>query len=228
MPAKIRSENSLMDYKQLDPQTLGERETYKLLIGCVVPRPIAWVSTVDQAGTRNLAPFSFFNGIGSNPPAVSISINYVDNPEGRKDTLRNISATGEFVVNIVDEDLAQAMNATAANYPSDTDEFDVAGVVGAPSVVVRAPRVAGAPVSMECKLFTLVPVGQGPGSSTLVIGVIHMLHVRSDIINERHHIDITKLRPIARLAGASYAYVHETFDMVRPVYDKSTGKVEPS
>ena len=217
-----------MEYEQLDPQTLGERETYKLLIGCVVPRPIAWVSTVDRSGARNLAPFSFFNAIGSNPPAVSVSISYADNPDLRKDTLRNIVDTGEFVVNIVDEDLAQAMNTTAANYPRDVDEFEAAGVVAAPSAAVRPPRVAGAPVSLECRLLTLVPVGKGPGSATLVIGVIQLIHVRADIINERHYIDITKLRPIGRLAGASYAYVHETFDMVRPVYDKATGKVEPS
>jgi flavin reductase (DIM6/NTAB) family NADH-FMN oxidoreductase RutF len=215
-----------MDYTQLDPQTLGQRETYKLLIGCVVPRPIAWVSTLDLVGVRNLAPFSFFNGIGSNPPALSISVNYVDGLDQHKDTLRNINDTGEFVVNIVDEDLAQAMNATAANYPPGVDEFEIAGVAALPSVTVRPVRVAGAPVSMECKLFTAVPVGQGPGSSTLVIGVIQMFHVRSDVINERHYIDITKLRPIARLAGAGYAYVHETFDMVRPVYDTATGKLE--
>ena len=216
-----------MDYTQLDPQALGQRETYKLLIGCVVPRPIAWVSTVDLAGARNLAPFSFFNAIGSNPPAISISVSYVDGIDQRKDTLRNISDTGEFVVNIVDEDLAQAMNATSADYPPGVDEFAIAGVAAVPCVTVRPARVAGAPVSLECKLFTLVPVGAGPGSATLAIGVIQMIHVRADIINAHRYIDITKLRPIARLAGASYAYVHETFDMVRPVYDKAIGQVEP-
>ena len=216
-----------MDYTQLDPQALGQRETYKLLIGCVVPRPIAWVSTVDLAGARNLAPFSFFNAIGSNPPAISISVSYVDGIDQRKDTLRNISDTGEFVVNIADEDLALAMNATSASYPPDVDEFEIAGLAAVPCVTVRPARVAGAPVSLECKLFTLVPVGKGPGSATLVIGVIQMIHVRSDVINERHYIDIMKLRPIARLAGSGYAYVHETFDMVRPVYNQASGKVDP-
>ena len=216
-----------MDYTQLDPQILGERETYKLLIGCVVPRPIAWVSTVDLAGVRNLAPFSFFNAVGSNPPSVSISVSYVDVLDQRKDTLRNISDTGEFVVNIVDEDLAQAMNVTSANYPPGVDEFEIAGVAAVPCVTVRPARVAGAPVSLECKLFTLVPVGEGPGSATVVIGVIQMMHIRSDIIDERRRVDITKLRPIARLAGASYAFVHDTFDMLRPVYDKATGKAVP-
>jgi len=172
-----------MDYTQLDPHTLGQRETYKLLIGCVVPRPIAWVSTVDLAGARNLAPFSFFNAIGSNPPAISISVSYVDGIDQRKDTLRNISDTGEFVVNIVDEDLAQAMNATSADYPPGVDELAIAGVAAVPCVTVRPARVAGAPVSLECKLFTLVPVGAGPGSATLAIGVIQMIHVRADIIN---------------------------------------------
>jgi flavin reductase (DIM6/NTAB) family NADH-FMN oxidoreductase RutF len=215
-----------MDYQQFDPQALGERETYKLLIGCVVPRPIAWVSTVDGTGVHNLAPFSFFNAIGSNPPAVSISISYTAIGDQRKDTLRNIVDTSEFVVNIVDENLAQAMNVTAANYPPGIDEFEAAGVAAVASAAVRPPRVANAPVSLECKLHTLVPVGQGPGSATLVIGVIQLMHVRADIINERHYIDITKLRPIGRLAGASYAYVHETFDMIRPVYNPSTGQVE--
>lgn len=216
-----------MEYTQLDPQALGQRETYKLLIGCVVPRPIAWVSTVDLVGVHNLAPFSFFNAIGSNPPAISISVSYVDGIDQRKDTLRNISDIGEFVVNIVDEDMAHAMNATAASYPPSVDEFEIAGVAAVPCVTVRPARVAGAPVSLECKLYTLVPVGEGPGSATVVIGVIQMMHIRSDIIDERHRIDITKLRPIARLAGAGYAYVHDIFDMVRPVYNKATGKIEP-
>src|SRR5205085_9276828 len=111
----------------------------------------------------NLAPFSFFNGIGSNPPALSVSINYTSNNDQRKDTLRNIEATGEFVINIVDEKRAQAMNVTAIDYPLDVDEFAVAGLTPIPGVAVRAPRVAESPVSMECKLFTLVPVGTGPG-----------------------------------------------------------------
>src|SRR5581483_7500544 len=126
---------------QLDPRALGERDTYKLLIGCVVPRPIAWVSTIDEQGVRNLAPFSFFNAIGSNPPAISVAISYADRADGRKDTLRNIIAVGEFVVNVVDEHLAQAMNITATNYPPEVDEFAAAGLTPAPSVLVRPPRV---------------------------------------------------------------------------------------
>ena len=211
---------------QLDPQSLGERETFKLPIGCVVPRPIAWVSTVDPQGAHNLAPFSFFNGVGSNPPALSISVNYAASADERKDTLRNIVATGEFVVNLVDEALAQAMNATATNYPPEVDEFAVAGLTPAPSTLVRPPRVAESPVSIECRLFSLVPVGQGPGSATLVIGTIALFHLRDDLVDARHHVDIHKLRPIARLAGSGYAYVHDTFEMVRGRYNASTGEVE--
>jgi flavin reductase (DIM6/NTAB) family NADH-FMN oxidoreductase RutF len=212
----------------LDPRTFDQRELYKIIIGCIVPRPIAWVSTVDREGRHNLAPFSFFNGIGSNPPAVSVSINYTEHNDQRKDTLRNIQSTGEFVVNIVDEMLAEAMNETATDYPPDVDEFTVAGLTPAPSVTVRAPRVAEAPVSLECALFTCVPVGDGAGSSTLVIGTITHFVIRDDIIDERHRIDVHKLRPIARLAGSSYAYVHETFELTRRRYNRETGQLEPA
>lgn len=211
---------------QIDPNVLGERETYKLLIGCVVPRPIAWVSTRDVDGVYNLAPFSFFNVIGSRPPALSIAVSYSDSPDQRKDTLRNIETTKEFVISIVSEDLAEAMNMTAINYPPEVDEFVVAGLTAIPGVQVRAPRVAESPVSFECRLHTMVPVGTGPGSATLVIGTIELIHLRDEIVGERNRIDIQKLRPIARLAGASYAYVHETFELARGYYDPQTQQVE--
>lgn len=214
---------------QFDPTTLKQQDVYKLLIGCVVPRPIAWVSTVDLDGTRNLAPFSFFNAIGSNPPALCVSINDTgDNPDRRKDTLRNILATGEFVVNIVSEELAAAMNATATNFPPAIDEFSVAGLTPAPGVAVRPPRVAESPVSFECRLYTQVPVGQGPGSSTLVIGTIALIHIRDGLFDERYRVDIKELRPVGRLAGNSYAYVHDTFDLIRGRYNPATGDIEPA
>lgn len=210
----------------IDPKTLDQADTYKLLIGCVVPRPIAWVSTLDENGSRNLAPFSFFNAIGSSPPALSVSINYSSTHKGRKDTLRNIMTTGEFVVNIVSEELAQAMNRTAVDYPPEVDEFAVAGLTAEPGMVVRPPRVAESPASFECHLYTTVSVGEGPGSSTLVIGTIVMIHVRDSIVDERHRVDLRGLRPIARLSGADYAYVHETFRMPRGRYNRQTGEVE--
>ena len=213
---------------QLDVQNLSQPELYKLLTGCIIPRPIAWVSTIDTNGVPNLAPFSFFNGVGSNPPAVSIAVGATESQDGRKDTLRNIQTTSEFVVNIVNEPLAEAMNETAINYPSTINEFEAAGLTMASCVIVQPPRVAEAPVSMECHLYTTVPVGEGPGSSTLVVGTIATIHVRDDIINERLHIDVQRLQPIGRLAGPSYAFVRETFDMQRARYNSETDEVERS
>ncbi len=204
---------------EFDPTTLGQRDLYKLIIGCIVPRPIAWVSSQDQAGINNLAPFSFFNGIGSNPPALSISINHTgSHPSGRKDTLRNILDLGEFVVNIVTEATAAAMNETATDYPAEMDEFAIVGLTPAPSRTVRPPRVAESPVSFECTLHTTVPVGTGPGSSTLVIGIIKHIFVRDEVISAGGYIDIHRLQPVGRLAGNSYCYVHEVFDLVRKSY----------
>jgi flavin reductase (DIM6/NTAB) family NADH-FMN oxidoreductase RutF len=203
---------------EIDPLALEERERYKLIIGCIVPRPIAWVSTCDQAGRNNLAPFSFFNGVGSSPPALTISVNYAGaHADGSKDTLRNILDVGEFVVNMVTEENAAAMNETATNYPPEVDEFAAAGLTPLASLHVRPPRVAESPINFECTLHTTVPIGEGPGSSTLVVGIIRHMHIRDDLINERNHIDLARYKPVARLAGSSYAYVHETFDLVRKV-----------
>jgi len=204
---------------QLDPSTLHPKEAYKLMTGFIVPRPIAWVSTAAPDGTLNLAPFSFFNGVGASPPAVSISI--LHNPTGdhRKDTWRNIEATGEFVVNVVDEELARAMNETSTEFPPEVDEFEAAGLEPAPSVVVGPPRVAAAPVSMECTLLDSLAVGKGMGGATLVVGKVELVHVRDGITNGRNHVDLRELRPVSRLAGAQYGYVRETFAMDRRHYD---------
>lgn len=208
---------------EIDPTTLEQREVYKLIIGCIVPRPIAWVSTRDTEGRYNLAPFSFFNGVGSQPPALTVSINYAaPRPHGRKDTLANILETGEFVVNIVTETTAVAMNETATDYPTDLDEFSQAGLTPVPGHSVRAPRVGESPVSFECGLHSTVQVGEGPGSSTLVIGLIRHIFIADEILGERNHIDVHRLKPIGRLAGNSYCYVHETFEMIRKTYKAQT------
>ncbi len=204
---------------EIDPLALDQREVYKLLIGCIVPRPIAWVSTCDVEGRTNLAPFSFFNAVGSAPPAVTISVGYTADRAGeRKDTLRNILDTGEFVVNMVTEATMQAMNETATEYPPGFDEFAMAGLSVAPSHSVRPPRVADSPINFECALHTTLPIGEGPGSATLVVGIIRHMHIRDDLLDERNHIDIARYQPIGRLAGSSYAYIHELFDLVRKPY----------
>ncbi|MCU0493048.1 MAG: flavin reductase family protein [Chloroflexaceae bacterium] len=201
---------------EIDPTTLSQQNLYKLIIGTVVPRPIAWVSTQDENGLRNLAPFSFFNALGSNPPALMISVNYTGaRAQGRKDTLHNILETGEFVVNIVTEATAAAMNDTATDYPAEVDEFAAAGLTPVPSHTVRPPRVAESPVHFECVLHTSLPLGEGQGSTTLVVGVIKHMHLRDDLLDDKGRVDIHRLQPVGRLAGNSYCYVRETFDLVR-------------
>ncbi|MBI3637634.1 MAG: flavin reductase family protein, partial [Candidatus Rokubacteria bacterium] len=171
---------------QLDPQTADPAQIYKLLIGCVVPRPIAWVSSIDAQGVRNLAPFSFFMGITGAPPTIAFASSPRRDGSGavtRKDTLRNVQAMGEFVVNVVDDDRAEAMNLTSGEYAPEVDEFAVAGLTAAPSVKVKAPRLAEAPINMECRVVQIVPVGNGP--SHLVIGEIVHFHLRDDVYDAR-------------------------------------------
>jgi len=151
---------------QLDPRTMKHESTYKLLIGCVVPRPIAWVSTLGADGVHNLAPFSFFMGVCGDPPTIAFSSG--PRAKNRKDTVRNAEHTGDFVVNVVDDDRAEQMNRTSGEYPPEIDEFALTGLTAAPGVRVRSPRVVEAPISLECRLAQVIPVGNGPHS--LVLG----------------------------------------------------------
>ena len=198
---------------ELDPDAIGEAAAYRLLIGCVVPRPIAWVSTVDAAGIRNLAPFSFFMGVCGDPPTIAFS----GGPrEGnRKDTVRNAEVTGEFVVNVVDDAHAEAMNATSAELAADVDEFAITGLASAPGVRVQAPRVASAPISLECRVAQVVRIGHGPHS--VVFGEVVYIHVRDDLYDATTgRIDVARLSPVGRLAGHMYSRTHEVFEMKRP------------
>ena len=206
---------------QIDTQILKPEAMYKLMIGCVVPRPIAWVSTVDAEGVANLAPFSYFMAITHDPPTIAFSSSpraeYAGVP-GRKDTLRNVETTREFVVNLVDDALAEAMNVTSGDYPPEVDEFVQAGLVTAPSVKVKAPRVAAAPINMECHLQQIIPIGNLP--SNLVIGRIVHLHLRDDVYDPAGgRIDMHRLRPVGRLAGNLYSHIHDIFEMKRPSTD---------
>jgi flavin reductase (DIM6/NTAB) family NADH-FMN oxidoreductase RutF len=204
---------------ELDLRVPDPTAMYKLLIGCVVPRPIAWVSSVDAAGVRNLAPFSYFMAITHDPPTIAFSSAprgvEAPGPRGKKDTLGNVEATGEFVVNVVDDALAAAMNVTSGDYPPDVDEFELAGLAAAPSVQVKPPRVAAAPISMECRVVRILPVGNLPHH--LVIGQVVHLHVRDDVHDPATgRIDMRRLRPVGRLAGQLYTHVHDIFEMTRP------------
>lgn len=205
--------------RSFDPATLDAKDNYKLLCGSVVPRPIALVSTVDANGVRNLAPYSFFTAASANPPVLCFC------PAGRepqnglgshKDTLENIRATGEFVVNIVSEDMAEKMNQTAAQVPPDVDEFELAGLTPLASTIVRAPRVAESRVHMECRLTQIVEVSALPMGGSLVLGEVVCFHFSEEVLGENMHILPGKLKAVGRLAGSSYVRTGDTFDLERP------------
>lgn len=198
---------------QFDPQIVAPQSIYKLLIGCVVPRPIAWVSSLSAEAIPNLAPFSFFMAVCNNPPTLAFSSGRRE--DKHKDTVHNIEYTQDFVVNLVDDALAEQMNLSAGEYPPEVDEFALTGLTAAPGIQVKAPRVAEAPISMECRVVQILPVGHGPHS--LVLGEIVYFHIRDDLYNPATgRIDMHRLHPVGRLAGDLYTHVHDIFEMKRP------------
>jgi flavin reductase (DIM6/NTAB) family NADH-FMN oxidoreductase RutF len=198
-----------------DPGTCATGDIYKLMVGSIVPRPIALVSSLDQGNVRNLAPFSYFTACSSNPPVVVFCPILRPTPPMMKDTLRNILETREFVVNIVSEDFVGQMNATAAQVGPEVDEFELSGLTPLKSDLVKPPRVAESQVHMECKLLQVVQVSDKPGGGTLVLGEVLRFHVREGII-ENFRIDPDKLRSVGRMAGSTYARTTDRFDLERP------------
>jgi flavin reductase (DIM6/NTAB) family NADH-FMN oxidoreductase RutF len=199
----------------IDPENNPAHEVYRHMTACITPRPIAWVSTVSPGGITNLAPFSFFNGVGANPPAVMFSpVNRRDG--SRKDTILNIEAIGEFVVNIVSDKLAQLMNGTSAELPYEISEFEKCGLTASPSLKVRPPRVKETAVHMECVVHQIVYVGRGPLSANVVIGRIVLLHADDAVLDASGQIDPQKLDTIGRLGGALYSRTRDRFVMERP------------
>ena len=201
---------------EADPATLPWKSVYKLMIGSILPRPIGWISSVDAAGLPNLAPFSFFNAVASRPPTVVFCPTIREVDVGPKDTLRNVRTTGEFVVNIVTESLAEAMNITSTEFPPEVDEFQAAGLTPAASVAVMPPRVAESPIHFECRVQQIVELGLEPGGGALVLGRIVHLHIDPAVMTGDDKIDLEALRPIGRLSGASYCRVTDVFQMPRP------------
>lgn len=200
----------------LDPNEMSQRDLYRLLIGAVVPRPIAFVSTCNQQGNTNVAPFSFFNGVSSRPPCLMIAIG--PPPEGKeaKDTLKNIQEQKEFVVNTVHESFVDQVVQCAALYPYGESELDAAGLHTLPSDMVKAPRVKESPVHFECKLHKLVPVDESdPMSSTLVLGRIVKIHILDAAYKEKKVV-FEELKPVARLGGISYGRVTEPYQRAVP------------
>lgn len=199
----------------LDPDT--PQFSYKLLTSCVTPRPIAWVSTLCPSGVINAAPYSFFNAMGHTPPTVAIGI-LADAEKGWKDTARNILDTGEFVVNLVPEHLAEAMNQTCMSAPAEMSELEIAGLQSAPSTHITPPRIAGVPVSFECRTHTVVTTGP---MQAIVIGQVVAIHIDDAFVldAERGYIDTPALGLIGRMHGAGwYTRTSDTFQLARPDY----------
>ncbi len=187
---------------------------YKLLTGTVIPRPIGWISTRNSQGQDNLAPFSFFNAVGEDPPHVIFST--VRTGDKNKDTLNNVLETKEFVVNLVTEDLVEAMNSTSAPLAPGEDEFAHAGLSKLDSDFVKAKRVANAKAHFECKMVHHYFLEDHKnGGACIVVGRILCMHIADEILMERHRIDLDKYKPVARLAGSNYSGLGEIFSIKR-------------
>jgi flavin reductase (DIM6/NTAB) family NADH-FMN oxidoreductase RutF len=196
---------------ELDPTTLRGPDRYRLLIACLLPRPIAWVSTLSPQGTANLAPFSFFAGVTSHPPTVMLSVaRRRDQP---KDTSRNLIATGECVIHIPPRALAEAMVATSAEVGPEVDEFALVGLEQALSFAVRPPRVAAAPIAMECRLSQHLQVGTLP-TDVFLLEIVH-LYVSDEVLDSGLP-DPVRLAAVGRLGGEQYCDTHEVFTIARP------------
>ena len=201
----------------IDPAKQSFKDNHKLMIGSIVPRPIAFVSTKSADGILNLAPFSYFNGVCSNPPTIMFAPARRGYDGLTKDTLNNIQDTNEFVVNIVSEDFVKPMVACATDYEKDVDEFEISNLTPADSLKVAPSLVKESKVSFECQLHTIVEIGKAePGAGFVVIGTIVMFHV-DDKVYKDGRIDLKELNPVGRLAGNSYTRVFDNFNVIRHI-----------
>ena len=208
----------MKSYDDFVPIVTANRErraNFKTLLSCVIPRPIAFVSTISEAGVPNLAPFSFFNGVGSNPPAVIFSpCTKADGTS--KDTIINLRAVPECVVNVVPFGIRNEMNQASAAYPPEVNEFEAAGFTPMPSQFVRPARVAESPVQMECKLLQIVPVGDGPLSANICVCHVLCFHIAKDAYMADGTADVAALDLVARLGGEDYSTTRDRFALPKP------------
>jgi flavin reductase (DIM6/NTAB) family NADH-FMN oxidoreductase RutF len=197
-----------------DPNELEYSAVYKLLTGAIIPRPIGWISSVSEDGINNLAPFSYFNAVGEDPPHVMFSTGRGNHTN--KDTLNNVLATKQFVVNMVTEELAEQMNTTAQSVPSEVDEFELAGVTPVASVKVKPMRVKESPITFECELVHHYFLEDHKnGGACIIIGRIVMMHFDDEVLLDNYKINLETYKPISRLAGANYAKLGELFSIKR-------------
>jgi flavin reductase (DIM6/NTAB) family NADH-FMN oxidoreductase RutF len=199
----------------VNPSESDYRDIYKLMVGVIVPRPIAFVSSISPDGILNLAPFSFFTGISANPPVICFCPMIRGADGSRKDTLRNIEAIPEFVVNVVSEEFAEKMNICSTEFPPDVDEFAMSGLTPIPSDLVRPPRVKESHINMECRLVQIVDVSAKPLGGSIVLGEVLRFHIDDELF-ENFKIDPDKLHAIGRMGGPTYTRTTDRFDMVRP------------
>jgi flavin reductase (DIM6/NTAB) family NADH-FMN oxidoreductase RutF len=199
----------------IDVSSADVVHVYQALVGVVTPRPIAWVTTIDGEGRVNLAPFSFFNAFGANPPVVVFSPT-LRRDGSKKDTLLNLELVPEFVLNAAVESLAGPMNATSKELPRGECEADIAGLTLQPSRQVRPPWVAESPVHLECRVLQIIPIGNGPIAANLVIGEVVLMHIDDDVLDSSGRVDPRVLRTVARLGGNYYCRSTDLFEMERP------------
>ncbi|MDR0270213.1 flavin reductase family protein [Paenibacillus sp.] len=199
----------------IDPGTQSERDNYKLLTGSIIPRPIAWVTTLTDNGKVNAAPFSYFNIVTADPPMISVSVQRKQ--AQLKDTARNAIREGEFVVHIGDESSIEKLNQTAANLPPDQSEVEHASLTAIPSDIVRVPGIAEAKIRMECVLERSIPLGgtEAAPSTDLLIGRVVRFHVDESVLDHGRILSDV-LKPVSRLAGSIYSRLGETFSLERP------------
>ena len=201
----------------IDPKKQSFQDNHKLMIGSIVPRPIAFVSTKSTNGILNLAPFSYFNGVCSKPPTIMFAPARRGYDGLTKDTLNNIRDTKEFVVNLVSEEIVEPMVACATDYDKEIDEFKISKLTPVDSHKISSPRVKESKVSYECELHTIVEIGKAePGAGFVVIGTIVMFHIEDDVYKDGR-IDLKALNPIGRLAGNNYTRVFDNFKVIRQI-----------
>ena len=201
---------------QIDVSKTDVVAIYQMLVGLVTPRPIAWVTTLSQTGVVNLAPFSFFNTFGANPPVVVFSPT-LKRDGGKKDTLINIEANGEFVINASTEKHADLINLSSKMLLPDESEVELTGLSTLKSNKVRPPRLAEVPFALECRVLQIIPVGNGAISANLIVGEIVMMHIVDTVLDSKGQPDPKKLKAIARLGGEFWCKTQDLFQLERPV-----------
>ncbi|MBI89796.1 MAG: hypothetical protein CMM95_00135 [Rickettsiales bacterium] len=203
-----------------DPKEISFSDTHKIMIGSIVPRPIAFVSTISKDGKNNVAPFSYFNGVCSNPPTIMFAPARRAWDGKRKDTLNNIIDNNEFVINLVSESFAEKMVACSTDFDSEVDEFKISGLSPKESSKVKPPRVGESKISFECELNQIIEIGNGdPGSGFIVIGTIVLFHI-DDEIYDNGKILLEKFEPLGRLAGNLYTRPNDNIEIIRKIKPK--------